>query len=48
MSEDENKVPSLPPIWNVPYRRNPFFTGREQLLERLHDRLSTTKAEPGH
>ncbi len=30
--------------WNVPMRRNPFFTGREQLLKDLHDRLTTTKA----
>ncbi len=26
--------------WNVPYARNPFFTGRAQLLERLHAQLS--------
>lgn len=25
-------VPSFPqPLWNVPYRRNPFFTGREEV-----------------
>lgn len=27
---------ALPPIWNVPHRRNPNFTGREELLESLH------------
>ncbi len=27
-------------IWNVPYRRNPFFTGREALLQQLHDYLT--------
>jgi hypothetical protein len=32
-------VPSERP-WNVPFGRNPFFTGREQLLERLHAQLS--------
>ncbi len=28
-------------IWNVPHRRNPHFTGREDLLERLEQHLST-------
>jgi len=27
------------PFWNVPFRRNPFFTGRADLLERLHGQL---------
>ena len=27
------------PLWSVPYPRNPFFTGRETLLEELHTRL---------
>ncbi len=27
-------------IWNVPYRRNPFFTGRDELLNRIHNKLS--------
>lgn len=31
------------PIWNVPLQRNPFFTGREALLTRLHDQFHTTK-----
>jgi tetratricopeptide (TPR) repeat protein len=26
-------------LWKVPYRRNPFFTGREDALAVLHDRL---------
>jgi hypothetical protein len=29
-----------PEIWNIPYRRNPFFTGREAILEQLHDHFS--------
>jgi hypothetical protein len=29
----------LPPVWNVPYRRNPDFTGREQALARLAEQL---------
>ncbi len=34
-------VVSNPRIWHVPYRRNPFFTGREELLQQLHARLAT-------
>ena len=30
---------SWPLIQNVPYRRNPFFTGREDLLAHLHEQL---------
>jgi len=30
--------------WNVPYLRNPFFTGREELLKDLHDNLTQKKA----
>jgi tetratricopeptide (TPR) repeat protein len=28
-------------LWNVPYRRNDFFTGREEILRTLHERLTT-------
>jgi tetratricopeptide (TPR) repeat protein/transcriptional regulator with XRE-family HTH domain len=28
-----------PPIWNLPFRRNPYFTGREDILRRLYDTL---------
>ncbi len=31
-------------FWNVPYRRNPYFTGREDLLTRLHELLRSSKA----
>lgn len=31
-------------VWNVPYRRNPVFTGREDVLTLLHDKLTTMKA----
>lgn len=30
-------------IWNVPYRRNPFFTGRENILASLHDKFHSGK-----
>ncbi len=31
------------PVWNVPFRRNPFFTGREETITRLHETLHTGK-----
>jgi len=34
----------LLPLWNVPYRRNPFFTGREDVLLHLHNQLTATSA----
>jgi len=34
------EIPS--PIWHVPYRRNSFFTGREEILSQLHDKLTKT------
>jgi tetratricopeptide (TPR) repeat protein len=30
----------LPPVWNVPFHPNPFFTGRDSLLVELHTRLN--------
>jgi tetratricopeptide (TPR) repeat protein len=32
-----NAISSSSFIWGVPYQRNPFFTGREDILERLHE-----------
>ena len=32
------------PYWNVPFRRNPYFTGREDILEDLHEKFRTAKA----
>ena len=29
-------------VWNVPYLRNPHFTGREEVLDRLHQQLFPT------
>src|SRR5215469_3676720 len=34
----------LSTYWLVPYRRNPFFTGRRALLERLHEHLGQSLA----
>lgn len=31
------------PSWNVPFRRNPFFTGRTVLLARLHKQLNQSR-----
>ncbi len=31
-------------LWNVPYQRNPFFTGREETLRQLHDMLQADNA----
>lgn len=28
-------------VWNVPFYRNVFFTGRDELLQRLHDQLQS-------
>jgi tetratricopeptide (TPR) repeat protein len=35
---------ATPYLWNIPYRRNPFFTGREDILNRLHHALNTEYA----
>ncbi len=35
---------ALPPIWNVPYPRNSFFIGREELLARLRRQLQAGQA----
>ncbi len=36
-TETTSSAPSS--LWNIPYRRNPFFTGREEVLIRLHNTL---------
>jgi tetratricopeptide (TPR) repeat protein/nucleoside phosphorylase len=30
-------------VWNVPHARNPHFTGRDELLDRLHQQLTPTE-----
>src|SRR5438270_5911859 len=41
---ESRQQPAFPDVWNVPYRRNRFFTGREELLIHLSDQLTTTRA----
>jgi tetratricopeptide (TPR) repeat protein len=31
---------SLPPIWNITEERNPYFTGRDEALDRMHRALT--------
>jgi tetratricopeptide (TPR) repeat protein len=35
---------ALPPVWNLPFRRNPTFTGREQALAELAEQLGRGSA----
>ena len=35
--------PPAQPIWSVPYRRNPFFTGREDILAHLYTVLRSSR-----
>jgi tetratricopeptide (TPR) repeat protein len=35
---------SFPRVWHLPYRRNPFFTDREDLLELLHDNYTENRS----
>jgi tetratricopeptide (TPR) repeat protein/DNA-binding XRE family transcriptional regulator len=43
-TSDANTLPSTSSLWNVPYRRNPFFTGREAILDHLYTVLKSNKA----
>jgi len=36
---------ALPPIWNIPHRRSPNFTGREALLDHPHTILVRNNLE---
>lgn len=37
-------MPMTPVLWNIPYQRNPFFTGREEVLNRLYQALHAEHA----
>jgi tetratricopeptide (TPR) repeat protein/nucleoside phosphorylase len=43
MSSGEGRRNSFP-VWNVPFLRNSLFTGREQVLSLLRERLTSTTA----
>jgi tetratricopeptide (TPR) repeat protein/transcriptional regulator with XRE-family HTH domain len=36
----EASLTALSPHWQMPYQRNPFFTGRDSVLQQLHDALA--------
>jgi tetratricopeptide (TPR) repeat protein/transcriptional regulator with XRE-family HTH domain len=42
-SEVEDSGAEQGSMWNIPYRRNPFFTGREEILVNLYEALSSSK-----
>jgi len=41
---DLSVQPASQSLWNVPYRRNPFFTGREEILSRLRAAFESNRA----
>src|ERR1700694_3839850 len=41
-TDPPTSLPALP-IWSVPYRRNPFFTGREEILIHLYTVLRSSR-----
>ena len=43
-AEPEFPSPAQSHPWNVPYERNAFFTGREAVLQALHQQLNQDKA----
>ena len=41
-AKDEPRFPGvLPPIWNIQYRRNPHFTGRDDVMDSIDNDLSS-------
>jgi len=35
---------AMPALWNIPHQRNPNFVGRDELLDRIRDTLTSEKA----
>jgi tetratricopeptide (TPR) repeat protein len=46
MHFDGSSTIPVPPkqVWNIPYLRNDYFTGREEILEQLHTRFKANNA----
>ena len=44
MPTRERKQDFLDTNWNIPYSRNPFFTGRKNVLDQLHKKLTSIKS----
>jgi tetratricopeptide (TPR) repeat protein/transcriptional regulator with XRE-family HTH domain len=42
--EPDSHPLNSPSFWNVPHPRNPFFTGREEILSHLHEQLNREQA----
>jgi hypothetical protein len=44
-TQDKATSPTKPQhVWNIPYLRNDYFTGREEILEQLHTRFKANNA----
>src|SRR5258707_6360762 len=44
-SEEIRQPLASPTVWNIPYARNPFFTGREDVLAQLHARFHLSQSQ---
>ena len=44
--EQDTSTPAMPALWNVPYPRNPLFTGREDILYTLYTLFNDEQIMP--